>query len=526
MFLETTAILAPKLDADERIREDTTLHDAVIPMMRSIQRFGQMMPVLVEKLEEPIDGKEWRLIDGMTRYVAINGLWFRAANGEENLRTELKGHGMEFGMIEVKTRETLDPLMRLMMEFHANDDRTDFSYQEKGRYIRNIHDALTKEHAGSDKPWTALRTAEYTRQSEATVSHYLQLTDPESIAAQSKRVQSARTKGAAMKQLKIEKERILRTAQVKSATRAKPKKEKSKKKEKGEEEKEVQKSGPISHIEAAQNTIYHGDCRDWIKGIPGNSLSWFHWDPPYGGQEGVGGAFPSHEPVQTDTEYCLTLVEEMVPEIYRVLYDGAWVAIWFTPSHYNRIKFALQGHVFNSLGDCNYCKKNIYRDYYWITANYSCRPSPHRFWVNPYPNVWQKVGFNADGHEIQRFFTKQTEYFLLAGKNRERMPILMNSGRGNIFAYPPVERGLRRHVNHKPPALIEAILSSISVPGSLGGDAGAGSGSSIEAAYNSGRKIIAAEINEGHYLDCLSLAADAIKVRNYETSDIIYWEPL
>jgi DNA modification methylase len=492
--------------ADGRIREPKVISDLVMRKSRSLMRFGQMQPILVEHLEPAVEGKEWRLLDGHIRLLSMYALTVRHGMGEPEVVGAFKTWNMVPGQIEVTTRDAMDPVMNLMIEFHANEDRDNFTWDEKGRYIRRIHDMLMTEHGRSD--WNAGKTAEYINQSEATISHYLSLTDVTNPAAQSPRVKAATTKGAALKQLKIE------TVKQQNITRVKLMEEKIEK---------VPQIIVDSNL-AARLSIYKGDCRDWIKRIPDNSLDWFHWDPPWGGEEGHGGAFAAHDSVQTEHDYALGLMTKMFSEIWRVLVDGGWIAIWYTPVHYSWLRLALQGHRFNpSTSCCLFCGKHIIKDHVWFSTNYSCIKSPYRFWVNPYPNMWRKSDRKADGHEIQRFLTKETEPFLLAGKQGARTPILMRSDRGNVFDFNSVPSEARRHVNHKPWAMLSEILTLISVPGSLGADASAGSGSIIEAAYNTKRKIVVAEMDPDHHATCLNIGAEILKQKAYSPKHIATW---
>lgn len=514
-FVPITSIFIPK-EEDARIREQDSIKKAVVDRMKSIRAHGQLQPILVEKLdrtEHPEAPKEciWKLIDGQVRMLSIHALSIQIELGDKEISTDFERWGLKPGYIEISPRDAHDPIQSLMMEFHANEDRDDFSWEEKGRYIRRIHDMLQEKFGR--KEWTATKTADYIGQSLATVSHYLQLTDDKNPATKDERVVTAKTKRAAIKQLKIVEdqrrrlEAVLRQQESDAKAAAKGKSPKT-----------------LDYVEAAKKSIYHGDAREWIKTIPDNSLAWFHWDPPYGGKEGSGGAFASEEAIDTDTEYCLSLMRDMIPEIWRVLQDGSWFVIWYTPVHYNWLRLTLQGHNFSDEGTCEYCNRNIHQDYIWLAENYICRPSPHRFWVNPYPNYWRKTDRHADGHEIQRFLTKETEPFLLVGKQFDRNPILLRSDRGNVFDFPGVSRSDRRHVNHKPPELLAEILSLISVPGDLGGDAGLGSGSIIEAAYNiAGRKVIGAEIRERHYKDSLATAVESLKEKNYGPKKVAPW---
>lgn len=494
-----------------RVREKENLKKILSQRIESILSFGQLQPILVEKLEEPIDGKEWKLVDGQTRLVALVALSFRAAQGEQQVLDALDKWGMEQGKIEATTREGLSPEQALMMEYEANDARDNFSFKEQGRYVRRIHDMLVGRAVANGEKWTAKKTAAYIKRSEGFVSQYLSLTDDRDPAIKSPLVQKATTAGAALKQLKIEQERQRKFDRAMRLQQQELEKHPTKKKE-------------VDYQRAAQLSFQHDDCRDWIKKIPDNALEWFHWDPPWGGREGAGGAFASHPEIEMDFTYCLNLMETMFAEIWRTLQDGAWLVIWYTPVLYDWLRLMLQGHRFHSKeGHCLLCDKHILRDRMWLSENYTCRKSPYRFWVNPYPNYWRKTDRHADGHEIQRFFTKETEPFLLAGKHDQRAPILLRSDRGNVFDFPGVPREERRHVNHKPPALIEEILTCISVPGSLGGDAGAGSGSIIEGAFSAGRKVVTAELADHHWKDNLTIGIDILKQKEYGPNRIAPW---
>ena len=438
-YLPLTSIYIPP-EKDARIREPDNLSKAVASRSVSMIRFGQLQPILVEQMDKEVDGRSWKLIDGQVRWVSLMALTARFTMGDQEVIEAFTRWGMQPGYIEITTRDTLDPITDLMMEFHANEDRDSFTWDEKAKYIRRIHDMLLRQYGR--KEWNADKTAEFINQSPATVSHYLQLTDAQNPATQSTRVQTARTKNVALKQLKIETEREVKKARANRVEAAIPRD--------GGKIAESVIVEELTYIATANLAFQSSDCYQWIKRLPNNSLDWFHWDPPYGGNEGGGGAFSAHEPIQVSHDYALLLMKKMIPEIWRVLHDGSWMAIWYTPVHYNWLRLALQGHVFDEeTGKCKYCEKHILKDYIWLSTNYSCRPSPHRFWVNPYPCYWRKSDRAADGHEIQRFLTKETEPFLLCGKQHEKTPILLRSDRGNVFDYRSVAKEERRHVNRR-----------------------------------------------------------------------------
>ncbi|KKL23431.1 hypothetical protein LCGC14_2425430, partial [marine sediment metagenome] len=147
-YIPLSSIYVPP-EEDARIREEESLEKAVLAKTRSIIRFGQLQPILVEALPEdriklysdPFDGKEWKLVDGQVRWVAMMALNYRYFLGEEEIVEAFKKWPLIPNAIQAVTRESLnDPIMSLMLEFHANEDRDDFTWDEKGRYIRRIHD--------------------------------------------------------------------------------------------------------------------------------------------------------------------------------------------------------------------------------------------------------------------------------------------------------------------------------------------------------------------------------------------------
>lgn len=514
MYIPLESIFIPP-DENGRIREAASLAEAVSERANSIIANGQLQPILVERLAVPVDGREWKLIDGQVRYVSLLSLNYRLEKFEPEINMAFKRWGIQPGMIEAKEINDIDPITALAIEYNANEDSTAFTWNEKGRYVRRIHEMLVERAKGQGEKWTAEKTAEFIGRSKAFVSTYLELTDESDELVQAPAVQNARSRQTAKKQLDIERARHQRKLQAKADS---------------VRSSDVAATGVSVRYEDVAKMIAHkGDCRDWIKTIPDNVFDWFHWDPPYGGSEGIGGAFAGHKPIQTSLRYCLGLMEVMIPEIWRTMREGAWLAFWYTPVHYNWVRLLLQGHKFDHEGNCAYCFKNAFSDHDYLSNYYYCTYSPNPFWVNPYPNQWYKEDRVADGHEITRFLAKQTEPFFLAGKilpatpKDVKLPILQISNRGNVFTH-DIPRGLdRRHVNHKPPALLKEILSLISVPGSLGGDASGGSGSIIEAASEAGRKVLVAELDDTHWQDCYSVALEHCRRLNVRLSDVAEW---
>lgn len=478
----------------------------------SIARIGQLQAIVIRPSSDgevlPA-GKEWIITAGARRFLAVSLL--------SATQTECK-YGPPPGMIEATTREQMDDLLKLMIEFRENDDRLDFSWKEKASYVKKIHDLHIAKHGDR---WTPGHTAAALDMGESTVYKYLEFaSNPDLLLTEE--VSEARSFQVAYKQFKIQQELKKRKTIVEF-------------REQQEEERRqrviaaypaphtAENGGEVVEAEPSEDELREGfarkicslgDCREWIRQFPDGAFDWIHWDPPYGGEQG-GGARPVHKLIDDTWSYASSLLLDMIPELYRVLKPNHWLALWVHPAYVGEVSRMLAGHV--QEGDhCIYCMEP------WNPGDlgHFCVGGDWSFWVNPYPNVWYKVDRMSDGHEITRFLTNAYETFLLAGKLKKEEdgsvrpnpgPLLIRSDRQNVFTFPMVPKGERRHVMHKPTALIEEIISCISVRGETGCDPSFGSGSSIEAALGSRRRVVGCELDEDIYSLGLGGVEDFIK---------------
>jgi DNA modification methylase len=198
-------------------------------------------------------------------------------------------------------------------------------------------------------------------------------------------------------------------------------------------------------------------------------------------------------------------MEDMIPELYRVLKAGHWMVLWHHPSEYQWLRDRLTGHKRgldeNNRAICRYCGKPWEKRAAYCAA---CPPERGHFWVNPYPCIWVKDR-KSDGHEIKRFLINDHEQFFLVAKVSGEFPdpILPKTDRSNVFNVPTLARSDRRHVTHKPPKLLSEILDVVSYRGELGCDPCVGSGSIIEAALLSGRMAMGCELDQAYYLGAI-----------------------
>ena len=443
-----------------RLRSET--YGDIQELTDSMVAMGQLFPVLVRKAdpknheEDKVTDKPFVLIDGGRRLLAI-ALASRLKNKKDE---QLIIEGLEPETVEIKVIES-DKLTStrylLELEFHANEDREGFSWKEKASYVDRMHDMLMEEYG--DSGWSTDHTAGYLNMGRTTVFNYLQLSEDPDVM-EDERVSGAKTFRIAHKQAQI--------------VREKNKRERAIKHHKITTEGDGQT--PSEKLEsAALRLVKNEDCRAWIKEFEDDSTSWIHWDPPYGGDQD-GGAFSAFEDIDDSPEYADLLLNEMLPELFRVLQPGRWMAIWFHPARYESTKASLEGAG---------------------------------FWVNPYPYIWYKQNRASDGHEIKRYVINAYECFFLCSKGDEG--ILQFSNLQNVFPIDMIAKGARRHIMHKPEAILMEILRMISIAGEQGIDPSVGSGSIFEAALSTGRVCFGCELSTEYWLGSVEAIKAAIE---------------
>ena len=487
------------LDAKSRLRAK---HQNLQKLLASIVRRGLIQPIVLRpphKHELPLsDGKEFVIEAGARRFIAT--LLLQPLFKEEDVELH---SSLQPGTISASIREQDSELMALEVEFHENEDRDNFDWKEKAEYIWKIHEG----HKANDPGWTIeATTAVLDPMTLGTVYRYLEFRKYKSVFMDD-RVQNADSFRTARKQFDIvkalqEREKVVEFREQKQKELVQEVKELIANDPKSSlVEASVEVIDPVlllSHNLAAQ-IAQEGDCSEWIKKWPDSSFDFIHWDPPYGGEQ-AGGTFTSFRKIDDSWSYAMTLLEQTLPDIYRTLKPGHWLVLWCHPSNISDISRLLSGHVLaNELPlHCTYCRKP------WNSEKLQayCPAGEFSFWVNPYPNHWYKVNRKSDGHEIKRFLINAEEPFLFAAKVGELTsegelpdPILVRNDRQNVFTFGMVSKEQRRHIMHKPKELLSEIISCISLKGEFGADLSYGSGSSLEGALETGRRVVGCELD-------------------------------
>lgn len=266
----------------DRVREDYGNDAEWKLFLASFPKYGQLQPIKVEKLATPIDGRQYRVLNGGRRYKALVEL--------SALGTKIPD--LDPGMVEVSFKDPVPLHTKLMIEFAENNDRKDFHFTEKARFIRKFHETMTLEHG---ETWTQELTAHSLNLSPASISHYLRV---EEAVKKDSGVAKAHSLQSAVKRMRVN-ERI----------------------------QERKDAAPKESITRASEILALGDAREWIAGLASESIDLVNFDPPWGDNASHKAA-ENHEAFDDETESADLLMSELFPQIFRVLKNDRFCIFW------------------------------------------------------------------------------------------------------------------------------------------------------------------------------------------------------
>lgn len=202
-------------------------------------------------------------------------------------------------------------------------------------------------------------------------------------------------------------------------------------------------------IEPFTNRVIHGDCIPVMRAMPPHSVDLIVTDPPYLVRYKTrdGRCYPNDD----NSRWLRPAYSEM----HRILKPDSFCITFYGWPHVDRFMGA------------------------WKEAGF--RPVSHLVWVKRYHS---KQGFTRCCHESA---------FLLA---KGRPPVPENAPR-SVFPYEYT--GNKLHPTQKPVTAITPLIRAYSIPGGLVLDPFAGSGTTAEAAKQTGRSYIAIEKVRRYY---------------------------
>jgi ParB-like chromosome segregation protein Spo0J len=417
----------------DRIREDIRgTKEEWAFFKNSFKIHGQLQPI---RVEECADDK-FKLLAGHRRLLALTELFEEGAVVPGN----------EHGLIECTFRDPIPLHKQLLQEFAENNERKDFTYVERAKFIRRFHDTMQLEY-GQDA-WSQELTARTLNLSPASISHYLRV---EEAIKSDPTIAKAGTLDAAVKRMKVQERLDARKDRV---------------------EKEDD-----SVMQRAAEVLALGDAREWIKTLSDESADFVNFDPPWGDEVSFKSA-ENHEAFDDSTEYAEALMDELFPQIYRILRADRFCAFWFRAWSPEYMAAKAQSFGFN-------------------------------LQFTRTPCIWYKPDKVADQNrmpEKQLIEAYETFYLLRKGD-----PIFHERYTHNVFSFDRVPLANIIHPTEKPVALCEAIIKLCTIPGETLVDPTAGSSAMLEQALRSNRKALGCELSERNHGRGLIRIAEYLK---------------
>jgi ParB/RepB/Spo0J family partition protein len=276
----------------DRLREEIEDGKKTISdLAESIHNHGLLYPLIVEDND---DGG-YNLVSGERRYLAITKLYGQGKTIKD----------LDLGSVRVELKNDLTDETRLMIEFEENERRKDFTWQERAKYVRKLHEMMVKKHGV--KTWTQEMSARLMNVTPATISYYLDL---DKTMEKHPEVAKAETMQAAIKRARVAKIRDTRRIAV-------------------------DKNAP-EKVKRAEEMLHHGDAREWIKSIPDCSVDLVNFDPPWG-EEASHKVAENWASFVDTTEHSDELITSLLPEILRVLKPDRFCLFWYRTWAYNQM---------------------------------------------------------------------------------------------------------------------------------------------------------------------------------------------
>lgn len=327
----------------------------------------------------------------------------------------------------------ISDLQQKIIELEENVCRQDLTWMEQAELHRQI-DELRRKQDGS---WNQKKTAELVDLSEGMVSQQIKVARKLKEQPELVKEVSHLPMAAALKVIE-RKEEVARVDRL-------------------------QAQGKLQ----VTTDLKLGSCLDLIKTLPANSVDMLLTDPPYGieklediREKGQSGAFTGHAMMSEfhnqDIDTVLGLLRKLAPELVRVLKPGAHWYMFCGYEYVGEFVKALQPLVFQP---------------------------PILIWDREKPTT-PGYGYNY----LNRIET------IIYGFNPPRSRRLAKNVY-NIIPHPEVPRSLRTYPTEKPTGLLKVLIEQSTILGDVILDPFAGSGSTLKAARELGRRSIGFEIN-------------------------------
>lgn len=235
------------------------------------------------------------------------------------------------------------------------------------------------------------------------------------------------------------------------------------------EKAEEMRSGKTEISTDLTTRVRFGDSAKLSRELAGESVHLVLTDPPYGISLDVGETKKgSNHPViyADDTYDIMDLTALIAKEAYRILVPDAHAYFWFDIKQH--------GKILRMLTEAG-------------------------FTVDPIPLLWAKPGSGQVNHPDSRWASCYEACFFCRKGSRA----LLKQGQSNLLTYDPVPPKKKIHPVEKPVGLLRQLIESSTAPGEIVVDFFGGSGSTAEAAIQTGRDFILFEKDEAFHAGIL-----------------------
>lgn len=212
-------------------------------------------------------------------------------------------------------------------------------------------------------------------------------------------------------------------------------------------------------LQSFTDRVLLGDAVTHAKSMGSNLFHCVVTDPPYGinldaGETKKGSPHPT---IYADDTYdVMDLYAQIVPEAYRILKEDTHAYFFFDIKQYARI--------FRLLNEAG-------------------------FTVDPIPLLWVKPGSGQVNHPDSRWGSGYEACFFCRKGHRA----LLKQGQSNVLQHDPVPSSKKIHPVEKPVSLLRQLIETSTAPGETVVDFFGGSGSTAEAALQTGRNFLTCE---------------------------------
>ena len=354
----------------------------------------------------------------------------------------------EAGLLEIPCirRTVTDRVDAIEIELYENIFRKDFTWQERA----SAEKALYELRSAKDPAYSMRQQAEETQQGKSSAAQRIELA---AAAEAFPELKECTTASEAWKKYKKIEEKLLVEAMVSQA-----------------------KDKALKGVKIAEKNYIVGDVFKGLEKLRDNEYHFAEVDPPYGVDIDVRKARNLDQSKLLEYQEIAAkdypaFIDELAQEVYRVLRQGSFCIWWYGMSWHNTVLANLREVGFK---------------------------------VSDIPAIWYK-GAQGQTASPDTMLGSCYEPFFVCRKGDAK---LTKPGRSNVFDFAPLPPSRKIHATEKPQELMVELLETFTFPGVRCVVPFLGSGSTLRAAYRTGRIAFGWDLSKEHRQAFLARVAE------------------